>query len=64
MCLKLGAVPLCHLYFIPTFDFDSQLGEGLLHTLTLSFPHEAVVNVNCNYLVLVQSFVKQSCADC
>lgn len=50
--------------WIPTFEFDSQLGQGLLHALTFSLPHEAVVDVNCYHLVLVQSFVQEGCADC
>lgn len=53
---------LHHFHFIPTFEFDAQLGEGLLHTLTLPLPHEAIVNVNRYNLVLVQSFVEESCA--
>lgn len=46
-----------------TFEFDAQLGEGLLHTLTLPLPHEAVVDVNCYHLVLVQSLVEEGCAN-
>lgn len=50
--------------FVSTFEFDAQFGEGLLHTLTLPLPHEAIVNVNCDHLILVQSFVEEGCANC
>lgn len=49
---------------VPTFEFDAQLGERLLHTLTLPLPHETIVDVNGYHLVLVESFVEQSCANC
>lgn len=42
-----------------TFEFDAQLGQRLLHTLTLSLPHEAVVDVHGDDLLLVQRFVEE-----
>lgn len=53
-----------HQVLCPTFEFDAQFGEGLLHALALSLPHEAVVDVNCYHLVLVQSFIEEGCANC
>lgn len=49
-------------YVCVTFEFDAKLGERLLHALTLSLPHEAVVDVDRNHLILVESFVEESCA--
>lgn len=50
--------------FSSTFEFDAQLSEGLLHALTLLLPHEAVVDVNSDHLLRVQSLVQQGCAHC
>lgn len=51
-------------FSLPTFEFDAQLGEGLLHTLTFPLPHEAVVDMNSYHLVLVKGFVEEGCANC
>lgn len=42
-----------------TFEFDAQLGERLLHTLALPLPHEAVVDVHGDHLLLVQGLVEE-----
>lgn len=47
-----------------TFEFDAEFGECLLHALALPLPHEAVVDVDGDHLVLIQSFIKQSCTHC
>lgn len=38
---------------------ETQLLEGLLHSLTLILAHETIVNVNGYHLVLTQGFVQQ-----
>lgn len=47
-----------------TFKFDAQLGERLLHTLALPLPHEAVVDVHGDHLLLVQGLVEEGRAHC